>query len=134
MFCPKCGAKNEDNAAFCVSCGNTLSKTAQAPAQPSGPSPAQPLNVRPPPGQKNPMIAAILNFFFPGIGYWYWGYQKVATVPPLLLFLVVIIVEFLISYFMFSFASIICLAINAFFAYDLYVKTTGQRGWIEASM
>jgi TM2 domain-containing membrane protein YozV len=21
MFCPKCGAKNEDNASFCVSCG-----------------------------------------------------------------------------------------------------------------
>jgi len=90
------------------------------------------LDIPPPPGQKNAVIAAILNFFFPGIGYWYWGYRKVASVPPLLLFLVVIIVEFLIGYFM-SFASIICLAISAFFAYDLHVKTTGQRGWIEAS-
>ena len=126
MFCPKCGVKNEDSVAFCVSCGNALSKTAQ-------PSPAQPLSVPPPPGQKNPMIAAILNFFFPGIGYWYWGYQKVATVPPLLLFIIVIVAEFLIWTFMF-YAGIIALAISAFFAYDLYVKTTGQRGWIEASM
>lgn len=126
MFCPKCGVKNEDSATFCVSCGNQLSKTAQH-------SPAQPLSVQPPPGQKNPIIAAILNFFFPGVGYWYWGYQKVATVRPLLLFIIVIVAEFLIWTFM-SYASIISFAINAFFAYDLYVKTTGQRGWIEASM
>lgn len=126
MFCPKCGVKNEDSATFCVSCGNQLSKTAQ-------PSPAQPLSVPPPPGQKNPMIAAILNFFFPGIGYWYWGFRKVATVHPLLLFIGVVVAEFLIWTFV-SYAGMISFAINAFFAYDLYVKTTGQRGWIEASM
>jgi hypothetical protein len=126
MFCPKCGFKNEDSATFCVSCGNQLSKTAQ-------PSPSQPLTVPSPPGQKNPIIAAILNFFFPGIGYWYWGYQKVATVHPLLLFIGVVVAEFLIWIFV-SFAGIVSFAINVFFAYDLYVKTTGQRGWIEASM
>lgn len=133
MFCPKCGAKNEDSAGFCVSCGNVLSKTASSAQASAQPSPAQPFDVPAPRGQKNPMIAAVLNFFFPGIGYWYWGYRKVATVPPLMLFIGVIIVEFLISYFM-VFAGIIILAINVFLAYDLYVKTTGQRGWIEASM
>lgn len=24
MFCPKCGARNDDHAAFCSSCGNSL--------------------------------------------------------------------------------------------------------------
>lgn len=128
MFCPKCGAKNEDSAGFCVSCGNMLSKTATS-TQASG----QPFNVPSPSGQKNPMIAAILNFFLPGVGYWYWGYRKVVTVPPLMFFIGVIIVEFLISYFMF-FAGVIILIINAFLAYDVYVKASGQRGWIEASM
>jgi hypothetical protein len=126
MFCPKCGVKNEDSATFCVSCGNQLSKTVQ-------PSIVQPLNIPPPPGQKNPMIAAVLNFFFPGIGYWYWGYQKVATIPPLLLFIIVVAAEFVVWNFIF-YAGILLLGISAFFAYDLYVKTTGQRGWIEASM
>jgi hypothetical protein len=125
MFCPKCGVRNEDSATFCVSCGNQLSGTAQ-------PSPAQPLSV-PPLGKRNPLIAAILNFFFPGIGYWYWGFRKVATVHPLLLFMGVVVAEFLIWIFV-SFAGIVSFAINVFFAYDLYVKTTGQRGWIEASM
>ena len=126
MFCPKCGVKNEDSATFCVSCGNALSKSAQ-------PSPVQPLNVPPPSGEKNAVIAAILNFFFPGIGYWYWGYRKVVTVPPVLLFIIVVVVEVLIWTFAWYFAGIIQFAISAFFAYDLYVKTTGQRGWIEAS-
>jgi hypothetical protein len=97
------------------------------------PSPAQPLNVPSPSGEKNAVIAAILNFFFPGIGYWYWGYRKVVTVPPVLLFIIVIVVEVLIWTFAWFFAGIIQFAISAFFAYDLYVKTTGQRGWIEAS-
>ena len=74
-----------------------------------------------------------MNFFFPGIGYWYWGYQKVATIPPLLLFIIVVAAEFVIWNFIF-YAGILLLGISAFFAYDLYVKTTGQRGWIEASM
>ena len=126
MFCPKCGAKNEDSATFCVSCGAQLSKSAQ-------PSPVQSLNVPPPSGEKNAVIAAILNFFFPGIGYWYWGYRKVVTVPPVLLFIIVIVVEVIIWTFAWFFAGIIQFAISAFFAYDLYVKTTGQRGWIEAS-
>lgn len=32
MFCPKCGTKNEDGAAFCGSCGSALG-TQAAPAQ-----------------------------------------------------------------------------------------------------
>jgi len=125
MFCSKCGAKNEDNATFCVSCGNKFTTPAiQGAPQTS----SQPIQL----GQKNATVAAILNFLFPGIGYWYWGFQKVATIPPVLLFIAVIVVEYTLWYFLF-YAGIIVLAINVFFAYDLWVKTTGQKGWIEAT-
>ena len=29
MFCPKCGARNDDNVRFCVNCGSTLSASQQ---------------------------------------------------------------------------------------------------------
>jgi len=105
----------------------------QAPSQPSYSTPAQPYSAPPPPSQKNSTLATILNFFFPGIGYWYWGYRKVASIPPILLFIGVLVVDYLLWYFFF-FSGIISLAIAVFFAYDLYVKTTGQKGWIEATM
>lgn len=136
MFCPNCGARNEDNAKFCSGCGSALGASApgtQAPSQPSYSTPAQPYSAPPPPGQKNPTLAAILNFFFPGIGYWYWGYRKVASVPPILLFIGVLIVDYLLWY-LFFYSGILSLAIAGFFTYDLYVKTTGQKGWIEATM
>ncbi|MGA2785670.1 MAG: zinc ribbon domain-containing protein [Candidatus Bathyarchaeia archaeon] len=121
MFCSSCGAKNEDNAAFCVNCGGSLGTSA-----PTTPKTA------PAPGQKNAILATILNFLFPGIGYWYWGYRKVVTISPVLLFIIVAIVEYLIWNYLF-YSGFISLLISAFFAYDLYVKTTGQRGWIEAT-
>jgi hypothetical protein len=122
MFCPNCGARNEDNAKFCEGCGNALGAPVpgmQAPSQPAS-------------AQKNPTLAAILNFFFPGIGYWYWGYRKVASVPPVLLFIGVVILDYLLWNFV-IYAGLITLAIAGFFAYDLYLKTTGQRGWVEAT-
>lgn len=45
MFCPKCGAKNEDGAKFCGACGAPIPQPASAPApdaQPAGaPAPGQ---------------------------------------------------------------------------------------------
>jgi len=120
VFCSKCGSKNEDGAQFCISCGATLgpsTPTAAAPTATTG---------------KNAILATILNFIFPGIGYWYWGFRKVATIPPILLFILVVIVEYVIWSYLYA-SGIINLIISAFFAYDLYVKTTGQKGWIEAS-
>ncbi len=37
MFCPKCGSQNDDNAAFCKSCGNALTKQQANEAQPQQP-------------------------------------------------------------------------------------------------
>jgi hypothetical protein len=119
MFCSSCGAKNEDNATFCVNCGVSLGASA-----PTAHTTA--------PGQKNAILATILNFLFPGIGYWYWGYRKVATISPVLLFIAVAVVEYIIWNYL-PYSTLISLLISAFFAYDLYVKTTGQRGWIEAT-
>jgi hypothetical protein len=131
MFCPKCGTQNQDGSAFCVNCGNRFGQVAP-PTEPTTQPSSQPFAIPPPSGEKNPVLAAILNFLFPGIGYWYWGYRKVVTLPPVLLFILVIVVEYAIWYFL-LYAGIILLLINVFFAYDLWVKTTGQRGWIEAT-
>jgi hypothetical protein len=131
MFCPKCGTQNQDGSAFCVNCGNRFGRVA-SPTQSSTQPSSQPFAIPPPSGEKNAVLAAILNFLFPGIGYWYWGYRKVVTLPPVLLFILVIVVEYVIWYFL-LYAGIILLLINVFFAYDLWVKTTGQRGWIEAT-
>ena len=123
MFCSSCGAKNEDKAGFCVNCGVALGASAPSSA-PSASTTA--------PVQKNAILATLLNFLFPGIGYWYWGYRKVATISPVLLFVAVVVVEFIIWNYL-AYSGLIGLLISGFFAYDLYVKTTGQRGWIEAT-
>jgi hypothetical protein len=105
----------------------------QAPAQQQYP-PAQPYSAPAPPGQKDATLATIINFFLPGIGYWYWGYRKVSSIHPVLLFIIVLVVDSLAWNFLFFNAGIISLAIAVLFAYDLHVKTTGQRGWIDATM
>jgi hypothetical protein len=39
VFCPKCGARNEDNAAFCASCGASLAAGNPAPTSPAASNP-----------------------------------------------------------------------------------------------
>jgi TM2 domain-containing membrane protein YozV len=39
MFCSKCGAKNEDNASFCVSCGAVMQGTSADASAPPVPPP-----------------------------------------------------------------------------------------------
>jgi hypothetical protein len=74
-FCPNCGKEVLPTDRFCLSCGKTLGRTAQTPAPFAAPQPqayaGQPQTTARP--QKNPWLAAILNFFFPGLGYVYNG-------------------------------------------------------------
>lgn len=53
MFCPNCGAQNEDGIAFCASCGSALNEQAQQPVyqQPvyQQPAPQQPVYQQPAP-------------------------------------------------------------------------------------
>ena len=122
MYCPQCGTLNEDEAVFCGNCGMKFGPAPSHAAPLQYPSAIQ--------SRKNPILAAVLNFFLPGIGYWYWGFRKVAGVPPVLIFVIVVVVD----YFLGSLALIggfIAIAISAFLAYDMHVKTGGQRGWLD---
>lgn len=72
-FCPSCGAPlQNENAGHCTNCGAAITaQPAQAPpvAQPM----AQQYAIQ---SQKNPIIAVILCFFFPGLGQVYNGDLK----------------------------------------------------------
>ncbi len=74
-FCPNCGKEVLATDKFCLNCGNTLDRTVPAPSV--GPATASaPPTIRPAsevPGMKNPWLAALLNFFLPGLGYVYVG-------------------------------------------------------------
>jgi len=58
MFCQKCGFKNNDDAAFCNSCGAKLKEKSISTVK---------MEIR------NPWVAVILSFFFAGWGQWYNG-------------------------------------------------------------
>ncbi len=83
-------------------------------------------------GQRSAILAVLLNFFFPGTGYWYWGYKKVLGIHPVLLFIGWIVVTYFANYLVFG-LGLLFLALDLFLTYDLYVKTEGKPGWLEAS-
>lgn len=123
MYCPKCGNKNDDGAAFCVNCGGPLSvvpSSIRPPAQP----PTAPIS-------QSGVLGAVLNFLFPGLGYWYLGYRKVLGIHPALFLIGIWIVEFIVA-FLIPTLSFVPLLISLFVAYDAYVKATGKPGWINA--
>ena len=87
MFCPKCGAANNDGVRFCSACGNELAAPQQAPVQqapvqpmPGAPMPGAPMPGAPMPGAPVPtpatpgkglaiasMVLGIVSFFCFGI-------------------------------------------------------------------
>lgn len=69
MFCRQCGTKNPDTNRVCTQCGAKLHESIQ-PAPPSAP----PVPTGSPPiFYKNPSVAAILSFFWMGLGQIYNG-------------------------------------------------------------
>lgn len=141
MYCPECGDKNDDGATFCGNCGSPLPSSPSSmraipqqsypPAQPSSPQqqsypPTQPPTIQ---TSKSGVLGAILNFLFPGLGYWYLGYRKVLGIHPALFLIWIWVAEALISYLI-SILSFLSLLISLFVAYDAYVKATGKPGWV----
>lgn len=57
--CTTCGAKTEMGSRFCGACGASLQRAERRAEKVIG--------------RKNPWVAAVLNFFFPGIGFVYLG-------------------------------------------------------------
>jgi len=116
LYCPKCGASNQDDATFCTSCGSSLTAAPVGAVLP--PNPVE---------RKSPIIAAILNFFLFGVGYLYLGYKKVLGLSTILFVVLVLIVYIIIGVFTFG---LLELVIGIILAYDGYVKAKGERGYL----
>lgn len=75
MFCSACGAKNEDSARFCLSCGVALGAAAAASPNQSGGAMRGTGQVQSAGGAvrsaKSPVLAAILSVFIVGLGQFY---------------------------------------------------------------
>ena len=124
MYCPQCGSPNADGASFCSKCGAALT-----PSPASGPTTAPSTPSAPAPLAKDPVVAAILNFFF-GIGYIYLGYQKVVGLPAIVFVIVVLVVDALVGFFSFGLGALV---VGLLLAYDGYQKAKGLKGYVEAS-
>ena len=67
MYCPGCGTQNAEGVRFCTQCGTMLplgGTSGAALLTPVAQAPAPP---------KNPGVAAVLSFFFAGLGQIYNG-------------------------------------------------------------
>jgi hypothetical protein len=143
MYCPECGDKNDEGATFCGNCGNPLTSSPSSmravpqqrypPTQPSSLPQSSYPPTPPPPIQTNKsgVLGAVLNFLFPGLGYWYLGYRKVLGIHPVLFLIGIWIVEVVIFYLIPT-LSLLSLLISLVVAYDAYVKAKGKPGWINA--
>lgn len=126
MFCPKCGAQNDDTATFCSACGAPLPnrKSMPTPAPTTGVPAASPA----PDGQKNALVAAILNLFW-GLGYFYLGFKKVLGIPTIAFVVLMIIVYFVVAIFTIG---LLTLIIAIVLAIDGYQKAKGKSGFVGA--
>jgi uncharacterized membrane protein YvbJ len=122
VYCPKCGAQNDDTATFCASCGAPLPQSAATPAQSSLPPSQAPV------ASRSAIVAAIANLFW-GLGYLYLGYKKVLGIPSIGFVAVMFILYVVLGFFTFG---ILSLLIAIALAIDGYQKGSGQKGFVDA--
>jgi len=126
VFCGKCGAPNDEDASFCVKCGNPLRDLSSA----TPPQQPQPANVTPPPvpqgNRKDPVVAGVLNLFV-GLGYLYLGYRKVLGLPTILFVVVYFLVNIVLAFLTLGLVPLILAILPA---YDGYVKAKGEKGYV----
>jgi hypothetical protein len=127
VFCTKCGAQNVDGAAFCSSCGASLSAATQsAPAMTSvGSEGMAPAKQR---AGKNPFVAAFLNLIF-GLGYVYLGTKKVLGVPTIAFVFLVLLLDIVLGTFS---GGIVSFVFAIILAIDGWQKAKGGKGYISA--
>jgi len=70
MFCATCGSQVESAQGFCSRCGNRVASSQGAAAAPAMAPVQQVVLIR---TQKNPGVAAVLSFFWAGLGQIYNG-------------------------------------------------------------
>ena len=81
-----------------------------------------------PPGNKNALVAALLNLFW-GVGYLYLGYKKVLSIPTIGFVIVMLVVYLLIAIFTFGLGTLLLAIILAI---DGYQKAKGETGFVSA--
>jgi len=73
-YCTRCGGEVLVTDRYCPSWGQNVDQSVGRLAAPAPPFPSPQMAARAPPsGSKSPGAAAVLNFFFPGLGYIYVG-------------------------------------------------------------
>src|SRR4026208_2093997 len=87
MYCPSCGAPNDDSAKFCAKGGSQLSSAAGPIPPPPPPNAGSTMRGGTPVAGpktfatgKNPPVAMILSILIPGVGQFYNGDMKKGAV------------------------------------------------------
>lgn len=80
-----------------------------------------------PSSSQNGVLSAILNFLFPGLGYWYLGYRKVFGIHPILFLIAIWVAEAAMAVYI---SSLVPFFISLFLACDAYLKSTGNAAWV----
>ena len=71
MFCKSCGKENKEDAKFCVSCGESVSRPESYVSE-SGKRTTPKIYA----SGKNPIVALVLSLLIPGVGQFYNGDTK----------------------------------------------------------
>jgi zinc-ribbon domain len=129
-ICSNCGRENENDALYCVKCGNEFKVIPKAGIPKTGVPFIDDFEVTP--TLKKAAIAIALNFFlFWGLGYWRLGIKKIYGFSWYMLVIPQIIIGILSAFV--PFLGAIYFTANLALAYDIYEKANGRPGFIPVS-